>query len=367
MATVVKGATTPVYSGVSATITSHTDEAFSRAFAELVFNQTAVLKALGVKAFNGKPHSVTKTTGKGIRFDDGFQFSGKLAVTAPSAQLLLKGGTVNAGTRDDWNGWAYDWLRLVIALSIPEVDVQDNQGKAKLASLLADEFRLGMMGMANDLNLLFLGNASAVDTTIGLPRLVSVTQTGSIGALSRTNSYWKNWVKSVGSPGGGGAADKPLVLKRALEGAIVGTSGYASVEGPDLLISSEGAYLTLSRMSESLEGYVDTKVKVQQFQDVGIPHMTVDGRPMIYDKAATLPWGGTASQDFIYGIDTTVTGLVFKRQEYMRTEPWVPPNARSLQRNYRSNIFCRVTPYVRDRRANFCLHNITANAEATSD
>jgi hypothetical protein len=365
MATVVKGGT--AYAGVTETVSSHTGEAFSKAFAELVFNETAVLKALSVKAWNGMPHSVTKTTGKALRFDDGIQFSGKFAKSAPSVVLLNKGGVVNAGERNDWDGWAYDWQRLLIALSIPEEYIQDNQGNPeKLADLLVDENRLGAMGMADGVNKLFLGHADSVAPTLGLPYMLSVTQTGSIGGVSRTNSYWQNWHKDGGSPGGGGTWDKPLALSRKLKGAIVGTSGYASVDGVDLLISNEGGYLTFGRMSEYLDGLVTPDVKVKMFFDVGLPHMTVDGRPFIYDKAATLPWGGSTG-DFIYGMDTNSSGLAFKRQEYFRTEPWLPPNARSTTRNYRSNIFNRVVPFIKDRRSGFVIHGITANTESTSD
>ena len=369
-ATVVKGSGTS-YTGVTGTITSHTNEDFSRMFAEAVFDETAVLKALGARAWNGKGDvgNSAKSSGRGIVFGNGFQFSGKMAVTAPAATRLTKGGTVQAAERDDWTGWAYDWERLMVTLGIPEEDIQDNSGGSRLASLLNDELQLGKMGMANSINQVFLGNASAPTglTTIGLNYLVSVTQTGSIGGISRTNAYWKNWQKALVDVGGGGDIDKPLALKRALEGAILGTSGYASVSGPDLLIATEGAYLTTARMSERLDGIADTNKVEKKFYDIGIPHMLVHGRPMVYDKDVTVPWGGTASKDCIYGINTKVTGLSFKSQEYFRVEKWMPPNARSTQRTYRSNVFCRCMPYCKDRRANFVIYNMTANSEGTSD
>ncbi len=367
MATVIKGSTS--YTGHSKTISAHTDEAYSAAWAEFVFKRTVVLQALAIRAWNGmggRYGNMTKTSGKGVRFDDGLQFSGRMAVSAPSSTLLTKGGVVNANPRDDYEGWAYDWFRLVLPMAIPEIDVQDNQGKAKLASLLADEMKLGNMGQADDVNKTFLNNSGAPKTNVGLSRLVSVTQTGSIGATSRTNAWWKNWFKPLTFVGAGGDEDKPILLKRALAGAVVGTSGFASVGGPDLLISNEGGYLTLARMSENLSGYVSTTKVEQAFQDLAIPHMLVDCKPIIYDPAATVPWGATASTDFIYGINTEVTGLAFKRQEYFRAEPWKAPNTRSLQRNYRANVFCRFTPYCTDRRANFVIYNMPANAEATS-
>jgi len=369
MATVVKGGT--AYTGVSGTVTTHTNEDFSRMFAEMVFNSTPVLKAMGVRAWNGTDNfgNVQKTSGKGVVFGDGFQFSGKLAVSAPSATVLSKGGTVQAAERDDWEGWAYDWVRLMVTLGIPEEDIQDNTGSARLASLLADEFRLGNMGMIEAVSQVFLGGTSAPTgaTAIGLPYLVSKTD-NAIGGItaSATRTWWRPWDKDLTDVGGGGDYDKPIALKRALEGAIVGTTGFASASGPDLLISNAGAYLTLARLSERLEGLISTTQVEKKFYDAGIPHMMVNGRPMVFDNAAVTTNGGTAG-DFIYGIDTGVTGISFKRQEYFRVEKWMPPNARSSQRTYRSNIFTRMTPYVKDRRANFIIHGMTANTEATAD
>ena len=369
MATVIKGGT--AYAGVSGEISAHTDEAFSNLFAEVVFDASSALRALGVKAYNGRPEqgNVTKTTGKGLTFNKGgLQFSGKIAKTAPSAQLLAKGGNLQATERDDWVGWAYDWVRLAVALGIPEEDVQDNQGNAQLANLLSDQMKIGKMGMMDGLNKLFLGEATAVSTTIGLPYLISVTQgAGTIGGIAKNSGYWANWVKSVGSPGGGGDSDKPLNLKRAIVAAQVATSNYASANGPDLYISNVGAYLTIARLGESLEGLLVSNKVYQQFADVGIPHMLLNGQPIIHDKAATLPWGGTASTDFIYGVDTTGCGLNFKAAEYLKMEPWEAPRQHDTQRTFRANIFSRVTPYIRDRRSCFVLHGITANTEATSD
>jgi hypothetical protein len=356
---------------VTATVTASTGEAYSAAFAELVFNSTNLLKVFGIRGSNEMNGSQAlggnvMGTKNAIRFDNGFQFSGRVATTAPAASLLVKGGTVNAQSSDPFIGWAYDWQRIVVPMTMAEEDVQDNSGEQKLANLLSDEFKLGGGTMAKSVNDFFLGPAASLDATVGLPYMVSVTQTGSIGGISRTNSYWQNWHRDVGDPGGGGEDDKPLALKRALDGGFVGTSGYSSVSGPDLLVSNEGAYLTLGRMAESLRGYVETTKVEEALFSVGVPHMMVNGKPMIFDKAATLPWGGTAG-DFIYGLSTEVIGFAFKSQEYMRVEEWVPPNARSLTRNYRSNLFTRLVPFIRDRRNCFVLHGITANTDATSD
>lgn len=365
-ATVVKGSGT-AYTGVTGTVTSHTDEHYFREFAEAVFDQTAVLKALSSKAWAKKDNYGNKNakTKNGVMFYDGFQFSGRLATTAPSATKVAKGGTLDRHERDDWTGWAYDDIRLAIPLAIEDMDIEDNSGMAKLASLTSDELKLASAGMADDINKLFLGTSTAVDTTIGLPYMTSVTQTGSIGGIARTNSYWKNWHKEVTDAGGGGDYDKPLNLYRAILAAFVGTSGYASVNGPDLCVSNIGAFLTLARMSESLFGLVDKKGS-EALHALGVNNYLVNGAPLIHDTAATKPWGGTDG-DFIYGINTNCTGLAFKRNSYMKIKPWVAPDGASDDFYHKSVIVTRVTPYCKDRRANFAIHGLTANTEATSD
>lgn len=354
------------------TLLTRTAEDFMPKFREFIFTGTPFLKSLaltafGGKAFNGEPGSrfgnVTRTDGKGIKFNDGgHQFSFPFLTSAYTSSIVGRMDNINPQYNDPGGGGAYAWVRQVIPMMIPEEAIKDNQGKAKLMDWMETEMKLGQMSMIRDVNYTMLGHSSApTGAPYGLNNLVSVTQTRTIGGYAATNSDWQNIYEAQTTVGGGGELDRPLALKRKLDAMVVKTQSYT---GGDMnakwWVCTTGAYQYMQRLSYADNAHHGLAMKEY---DGYLDHIVWNGRPVIYDPSVQEPYGATASTEAIYCLDYSELGINIKRNEYFAVEPWEAPRTKDRQRYYQSNIWLRYTPYVTNRRIQGVIYNLPANGD----
>lgn len=357
------------------TLLTHTAENFMPKFREAVFSSSSLLKALGVSAFgkaamigNDRFGNVTTSSGKGVMFSDGYQFSGPIMTSGPTLVNIDRLATISPQFLDPGNGWAYSWVRGILPLGIPEEVVLDNQGSAKLMDILETNMKLAQSAAVRDITYEFFGSASApTGCATGLKDLVSVTQTATVGQIAATNSFWQNAYKPCTDVGGGGELNRPLSLLAKLQLLSLTLKSRSSASNDRLWIATQGAYQYVLRgtYADGAPSGNGAVFGIKDFVDAGIEHVANNGSPMIYDSNVTVPTGATASTEAIYNIDLQSTGICFKKNEYFKVEPWTFPTPHHTQRYVRSNILIRRTPYVMNRRDNGVLYNIPANPDAS--
>ena len=368
-----------VYEGTAgvwrnSTLLTHTTGNFMPKFRELIFTATPFLKSLALAAFGKKAAigeasfgNVTKTSGKGILFNDGgYQFEFPIFTGQATSSIIGVLDNINPEYIDLSTSGAYSWKRMVIAMLMPEEYAQDNVGKAQLMSRLNNTMKTAQMTAIRDMNYSILGHSSApTGAPTGLPDLVSHTQTATIGGIATTSTHWQNQLKTCTSVGGGGDLDRPIQLLRSMETLMLSIRSKSGSTNEQTLVGTQGAYQYYGRAA-----YADTlgtrgAEKVKDYYDASIPHLVYDSRPFIYDGAVTVPTGATASTECIYYLDYNEFGVCFKRVECFALKNWEAPRNHDKQRYHEALILSRFTPYVTNRRVQGVLYNLPANPDAS--
>ena len=351
-------------------------------FRPTAFYQTPFLKALGVTAFGqaniikgggiGNLGPKKKGTGKGIKFvPPCAQFTAPYHYDTAGGTHVGRMGTINPEYLTPSMGSVYAWKRIFWSIFLPEELVMDNKGTNRLQNIMENEFNLTKMSAATDINNAILGNASApTSSPDGLPYLISVTQPTSGthtpgGIYPGTDTEWANQYRACTAVGGGGEMDRPIALLRKLQALFIDVRELGGSSDAQLGIATRGAYQYLLRAA-----YADTTaqgnagLRNAAYNAASIDHIVIDGSPMIYDHAATVPTGATASTECIYLADLREMGLAVHNGEFFRVEPWEAPRAHDNQRYFQTNIWLRYTPFVTWRDIQGVLYNIPANPDA---
>jgi len=345
------------------------------AFKKSPFMSAIGLEAFGVEAMTDLDRFITaKPSGRIIRYDKGkFGISGQIFASAPTAFHVGRMGTFNPELVEGGDEWAYAWHRLVEAEFIPDVDVQDNSAGTIDIKLQKES---GMkQKYVESINYCLLGNSSAPDTgTMGpdsvysdLPNLISVTQTRTVGGISKSgNTYWNNGYKAVTSVGGGGELDRPLLLRRSMNNALNDQLQYAEAGKDYLVITTQGAHEYYDRLmyADSLKsGNSAAFGSLAKYDAAGIQHFAFDGCPMVWDPAVTVPYGATASTEAFYFVHIPSYFISLRKEENFLFTGWEQPREHDNQRTLVAQIRTRYTPGVTAMRPHTVVYNLPASPD----
>ena len=355
------------------TLTSQ--DLYSKTVQWACFNKTPFTKALGVEGFGVEGMSdlqafgQAKPTGRMIRMDSGVYglrqslwtdtgtsfHVGRLGNFAPE---LVEGG----------DEWAYSWHRLAQVQFIPDVDVQDNRkGLIDIKLQKQDGMK---QSFVRDFNYAILGNASAPDAgTMGpsvvytdLPNLISVTQSRSVGGITKSaGTAWANGVKAITDIGGGGEHDRPIVLRRALKNCLHDQLTFAEASNDYLCLCTQGAWEIYDRLmlADSLEGARQGAFGVNRKYDAaGIENFAISGNPMVWDPAVTVPYGATDGTEAIYGIHIPTFFVSIRSEENFKLSGWEDPREHDVQKTLVCSLKLRYTPMVTAMRSHWVAYEI---------
>lgn len=360
-----------------------TGQQISTKIAYAQFGKQAFFKAIGLEAFGVDAVNDVDIFGAAmfggskptrmITFDSGHSMSGPVNATTGSSFHSTRQSSYSAEYVAGGDQWIYAWNRIDTARFIPEMDVLDNQSK-KLQDIMAETFKEAQGSHVRDLALGILGASSAPDYgTLGpnavktdLPNLISVTQAQTVGNIAMAaNPWWQNGVKEITDAGGGGEFDRPLLLRRGLMAIMNDTGEYAESAKRFLLLCNQGFWQTYDRLQYAdLNRHQDVMVKSASYDAAGITHKMFNGSPMMWDTNATIPYGGTASTDFVTGIDVDTYAISLHTScNFKLHGGWEGPRAHDQYRQHNLLISTRYNPYITSRRTHFCVHGVPANAD----
>lgn len=360
------------------TLTSQ--DLYSKTIQWACFNKTPFTKALGVEGFGVEGMSdiqafgKAQPTGRMIRMDSGvYGLRASLWDTSGTSFHVGRLGNFTPELVEGGDEWAYSWHRMVQVQFIPDVDVQDNTKGLINIKLQKQE---GMkQKFVQDFNYSVLGNSSAPDSgTMGpsavytdLPNLISVTQSRSVGAITKASGgAWANGVKQITDIGGGGDLDRPLALRRSLLDALNDQMVYAEASNDYLCLATQGAWQIYDRLmyADSIQGGRSGAFGVKaKYDAAGIPNFALDGNPMVWDPAVTVPYGATASTEAIYGIHIPTFFVSIRSEENFKLSDWEQPREHDVQKTLVCSLKLRYTPMVTAMRPHWVAYDIPACAD----
>ena len=350
-------------------------DAFETSVQWACFNKTPFTKAVGVEAFGVaamkdlQAFGVAQPTGRIIEMKSGvYGVRGPIFSTSGSATHVGRMGSFNPELVEGGDEYAYSWHRLIASTYIPDVDVQDNgkglidiklQKQAGMKQEFVQAFNYALLGNSNGPNDGVLGPSAVYSD---LPNLISVTQSRSVGGITKAASgAWGNGTKEVLSIGGGGEMDRPLVLRRSMQDAMNDQAKHAEASKDYLLLATQGAYQYYDRL-----GYADNIQSgrgigvLEKYDALGIDHFAFSKQPLIWDAAVTLPYGATASTEAIYGIHIPSYKVNIRSEENFIFDGWEAPRVHDQYRTLNAQIRLRYTPMVTAMRPHFVLYNLPA-------
>ena len=342
------------------------------------YNKSPFTKVLGVEAWgvdaikNPKAFGLRGEPRRMLQFTDGGTIK-TFDVFATTGTSAHKGrlGNFNPSMTEGGSEGSFSWFRLYRGEFIPDVDVQDNAGTARIHDIKAHKMDVMKQDVVRDFALGILGSSSAPDYGVqgpsalycDLPNLVSVTQTRTVMNIATTNSFWANQYKAIASIGGGGEMDRPITLRRSLIDLQLDTVQLA--ESPPttdyLQLATKGAWQYLDRLiyADVVQGGAVMATK-ESYDAAGIQNKVFNGAATIWDPAVTVPTGATASTEAIYGLPMNHFFVDIKRAENFLVKDWEEPRNHDLNRTLVAMILCRYCPGLRNRRTFYVAYNMPA-------
>jgi len=350
---------------------------FSKDVQFACFTKNPFMKVLGLEAFgveavtNVDSFISARPSGRLLRYDSGhYGIRGAVWETAGHSQHAGRLTAMNPELVEGGDEWAYSWHRLFTTQFIPDVDIQDNGNgnfdiKALKMSLMKQTF-------VRDINYCWLGNSSAPDaSTLGpsavysdLPNLISVTQSRTVGGISKSgNTYWNNGTKSITDPGGGGEMDRPIALRRGLMDAMNDQLTLSEASKDYLLLATQGAWQYYDRImyADAVQsGAGGAFGTLQKYDAAGIQHKAFEGQPLVWDPAVTVPYGASASTECIYGIHIPTFFISIRSEENFKASDWEEPREHDPYKALVASIKLRSTPMVTAMRPQWVVYDMVA-------
>lgn len=338
------------------------------------FNKTPFTMAVGLEGYGVEgmkdlqAFGKATPTGRIIDMHSGVHsFSGSIFATAGSSFHTGRMTAYNPELVEGGDQYAYAYFQLVNTQFIPENDIDDN-GKGAI-DIKVQKMSGMKQAFVRDFNYILLGHSSAPDTgTLGpsalycdLPNLISVTQTRTVGGISKSgNTYWNNGYKAIASIGGGGEMDRPITLRRSLIDQSNDQAIYAEATMDYLYVASQGAWQYYDRLM-----YADTvgsgKFPVNaKYDSVGIQHKVFNNGPVVWDPAATVPYGATASTESFYGIHIPSFKIAIRDEKNFKYSGWEPPRQHDQPKAYIATLDLRYTPATTAMRPHWVGYNMPA-------
>ena len=370
------------YTGVvSGTMTRSTyqlltsKDAFSKAVQWGCFTKTPFMKAVGLEAFGVESvkdvnaFGAAKSTGRIIRYDKGkYAVSGAIFATTGTNFHVGRMSSENPQLVEGGDEWSYSWHELVASQFIPKNDVQDNGDP--LIDIKAQKMDGMKQKFVQDFNYCILGSSSAPDTGVmgpdsvysDLPNLISVTQSRSVGGITKSDAtYWGNQYKAITSVGGGGEMDRPIALRRGLLVLKNDTMSNAEATDDYLCVATQGAWQYYDRLmyADSVQGRNGGAFgAIAKYDAAGIQHFAFAGSPLVWDPAVTVPYGATASTEAIYGIHIPSYFISIRSEENFAMSDWEAPRQHDSPKTFIASLRTRYTPGVTAMRSHFVAYNM---------
>lgn len=358
-------------------------DAFSKQVQWACFTKTPAMRAFGLEGFGVQSmkdfqnFAGAKPTGRVIRYDSGvYGLRGSINATAPTSSHVGRMGNFQGQLVEGGDEWAYSWHRLIQVEYIPDVDVQDNtKGNINIKLQKQDGMK---QQYVQDFNYCLLGNSSAPDAgSMGvsavytdLPNLISYSQTRTVGAIAKTNSYWQNGVKAIASIGGGGEMDRPIQLVRSMVDGKNDQMKYAEASDDYLWMVTQGFYQSYGHLMYAdmvQSGRPGAFGTIQRYDAAGIKHYAFDGGPMVWDPAVTLPYDAgstvTAGTECATGIHLPTFFVGLRTEENFKLSEWEPPREHDVQKTLVCSLKTRYTLGVTAMRPHVVFYNIPANTD----
>lgn len=342
------------------------------------------MEALGLNSFGTeaikdfKAFGQRSLTGSVLERNGGSYVEGSIFETAATLQHVGRMGSYTPEYKEGGDNWAYAHTRLMGAEFIPDMDIQDNKGVGRIIDIQTYRMQMLLKTVARDFNYTLLGNSSAPDfETAGatlmktdLKEWLGVTDV-TVGGIAQSSTaadgsttYWQPQRKEIASLGGGGPLDRPITLRRGMMKLYNDASALAEQMNQFLLVCTQGAWQTWDRLfyadAQERDGALG---RSGTYDAAGIEHKVFRSQPMVWDPAAAVPNGATASTEAIYGIHIPSYGISFHNEEGPTFDGWEPPRAHDQQRTDVLQFRVRYTPIIRNMRPHFLAYNIPANAD----
>jgi len=324
----------------------------------------------GVEALkNVEQFHNARPTGRMIRLDSGkYQITGSIfdnsATTYHSGRLTKRNPELIEGGDE----YAYAWHQLNAVAYAPQIDVDDNKGGP--IDILRHKMLVIQSQLVQDFNYAILGNSSGPDHgTMGptalysdLPNLISVTQTRTVGNISATNSYWQNGYTQVSSVGGGGAMDRPLLLRRKMLKRSNTQMTYGESTGPQdyVILTTQGGHQYYDRMmyADAIEGGKGDFGVSRRYDAAGVQAHAFNGAPVVWDPAVTVPYGATAGTETFYGVHIPSFAIAIRKEHNFKWSGWEPPRLHDDYETMVAAVSVRSTPMVTARRPHWTCYDI---------
>jgi len=343
------------------------------------FTKTPFMRAVGLEAFGQdamldiQHFGQAAPSGRMIRMDSGvYAFTGQVFNDTGTSSHVGRLGSFQGQLVEGGTSYFYSWHRLAHTQYIPDVDIQDN-GKGAI-DIKAQKMEGMKKKYVGDINYCLLGNASAPDNGVmgpssvnhDLTNLISVTQTATIGGISKsTNTFWNNGYKAIAAIGGGDSMDRPLTMRRSMLDAKNDQMQHMESTDDYLFLVTQGAWQYYDRLmyADTIQGRNGGGAMgtVAKYDAAGIHHKAFDGSPMVWDPAVTVPVGATAATESMYGIHIPSFAICLRSEEAFKVSAeWEPPRLHDLQKTYVAQILTRYTPAVTSMRPHFVCYNMPA-------
>jgi len=340
------------------------------------------MEALGITAYGPKAMSSFENfgqralTGSVIERNGGNYVSGSIFETDASLQHVGRMGSFTPEFKQGGDEYAYAHTRLIGAEFIPDTDVQDNAGIGKIIDIKTYRMQMLLNTIARDFNYTLLGNSSAPNHDAkgctlmksSLDHWLGVTN-ATVGNISRSATadtdetiyYWRPQLKAITSIGGGGTMDRPITLRRSMMKVYNDASALAENKGQYLLVCTQGAWQYWDRLYYADAQERDGSLGKNGIYDAaGIEHKQFRNQPMVWDPAAAVPTGATASTEAIYGIHLPSFALSLHAEEGFTLDGWEAPRVHDQYRTEALQFRVRYTPVIRNMRPNFLAYNMPA-------
>ena len=341
------------------------------------FNKNNFTKVIGAEAFgvdslkNAEVFANARPTGRIIRYDSGvYQMTGPVFATKGSSFHVGRMGSHTPALIEGGDEWAYSWHDLNAVRYAPATDVEDN-GKGHIDILMHKQQEM-MESLVQDFNYAILGNSSGADYGVmgpsavysDLPNLVSVTQTRTVGAIPTTNTFWKNQLKAITSIGGGGEMDRPLALRRGLMDVALDTATLGESTDPSdyLILTTQGGYQLYDRLqyADAIQSSRGLVTFTSKYDPAGVRVFALNGAPIVWDPAVTVPFGATASTEVFYGLHIPSFFIGIRTEGNFKFSGWERPRNHDQYKTLVAGVRVRYTPGVTNRRTNWIAYNIPA-------
>jgi hypothetical protein len=214
-----------------------------------------------------------------------------------TAEFYTDLGAVQTTRPANFTRAAYEWKQAQAPVSLSGLDMLRNSGEAAIVNLIKARIEAGVLSLANMLG----GSATGVFSSAtesdlvsltGLQALISNTPTtGTVGNISRTNSFWQNQRDAITT---NWSTDGLVSLQNLWYLCSFGS------DVPDLIVFNRSYYTNYERSLTATLSYNLPSTANQTVLDLGLPNaINYKGATMIYDDGVPANFGYLVNSKYV--------------------------------------------------------------------